>query len=209
MPIEASELAEKITEAHHHHHGGGGVSDEIFRRRTAMVIGVIAMLLAITTLGGSSAMKTMLNANIHATDTYNFYQSRNIRQTATQLAADELEVQLATRPDLTPEARAEIQKRIARYHARVARYESDPAGGEGKKELLAKAKQYEIQRDRAIDQDPNFELAEALFQIAIVLGSVSIVAASRMLLWLCVGLAGAATLLSVNGFFLFVHLPIH
>jgi hypothetical protein len=201
--VEATELAEKISHGHHHAH----VSDETFRRRTAIVIGVIAMLLAITTLGGSSAMKAMLNANIHASDTYNFYQSRNIRQTATQLAAEELEVQLATRPDLTPEMRAEVQKRIDRYRARVARYESDPEGGEGKKELLAKAKALEAQRDRAIEQDPNFEFAEALFQIAIVLGSVSIVAASRMLLWVCVGLAGAAALLSLNGFFLFVHLP--
>ncbi|MBI3517605.1 MAG: DUF4337 domain-containing protein [Proteobacteria bacterium] len=203
--MEASELAEKISEAHHHH----AVSDETFRRRTAMVIGVIAMLLAITTLGGSSTMKTMLSANIHAADTYNFYQSRNIRQTATQLAAEELEVQLATRPDLTPAAQAEIQKRIDRYRARVARYESDPQGGEGKKELLAKAKQYEAQRDRAIEADPNFEFGEALFQIAIVLGSVSIVAGSRLLLWVCVGLAGVASLLSLNGFFLFVHLPFH
>jgi hypothetical protein len=201
--VEASELSEKIAHAHHHH----PVSDETFRRRTAIVIGVIAMLLAITTLGGSSATKAMLNANIHASDTYNFYQSRNIRQTATQLAAEQLEVQLATRPDLAADARAEIQKRIDRYRARVARYESDPQGGEGKQELLAKAKAYEALRDRAIEQDPNFEFAEALFQIAIVLGSVSIVAVSRLLLGVCIGLAGAACLLSLNGFFLLVHLP--
>ena len=207
MRVEASEVAEKISEAHHDPHHG--VSEETFRRRTAMVIGVIAMLMAITTLGGSSAMKTMLNANIHASDTYSFYQAKNIRQTANQLAADELEVQLTTRPDLTPEMRAEVQKRIDRYRATAARYESEPATGEGKKELMAKAKQYEVQRDRAIEADPNFEFAEALFQIAIVLGSVSIVAASRLLLWVCVGLASIATLLSVNGFFLVVHLPIH
>ena len=202
--VEASELSEKIAHGHHHH----PVNDETFRRRTAIVIGVIAMLLAITTLGGSSAMKAMLNANIHASDTYNFYQSRNIRQTATQLAAEALEVQLATRPDLTPETRAEVQKRIDRYRARVARYESDPQGGEGKQELLAKAKTFEALRDHAIEQDPNFEFAEALFQIAIVLGSVSIVAASRMLLWACIGLAGLASLLSLNGFLLIVHLPL-
>ena len=55
-------------------------------------------------------------------------------------------------------------------------------------------------------RDLNFDYARALFQIAIVLGSVSIVAASRPLLWLCALLAVAATLLAANGFFLVIEL---
>ncbi len=206
--MEASELSEKISGPHHDGHAGGS-HDDSFRRRAAIVIGVIAALLAITTVGGSNAMKTMLNANIHASDTYSFYQAKSIRQTANQLAADQLETVLATHADLTAEARADIQKRIDRYKRRVERFETEPSTGEGKQELLAKAKGYEAQRDRAILQDPNFEFAEGLFQIAIVLGSVSIVAASRLLLAACVGLAGFASLLALNGFFLIVPLPLH
>jgi len=202
--MESTELAHQIAEPHHH-----GISDDTFRRRAAVLIGVIAMLLAITTLGGSSATKTMLTANIHASDTYSFYQAKSVRQTANQLAADQLEILLATRADLTPEARADIQKRIERYKATVARYESEPSTGEGKQELLAKAKTYEVQRDQAMQRDPNFEFADALFQIAIVLGSVSIVSGSRLLLAACAGLAAVASLLAVNGFFLLVALPVH
>ena len=40
-----------------------------------------------------------------------------------------------------------------------------------------------------------------------MLGSVSIVAASRMLLAACAGLAVVGTLLCFNGYFLVVHLP--
>lgn len=203
--MEATELAEKITEHHHHH----AVTDDVFRRRAAILIGLIAMLLAIATLGGASATKTMLNANIHASDTYSFYQAKNVRQTVNLLAADQLELQLSTRSDLTPEARADIQKRLDRYKANIARYESEPATNEGKKELMAKAQAYEAQRDLAMQRDPNFEFAEALFQIAIVLGSVSIVSASRMLLGACGGLAVLASVLTLNGFFLFIHLPGH
>lgn len=199
--VEATELAEKIHEHHHPH------SDETFRKRAAVLIGVVAMLLAITTLGGSAAMKTMLNSNIHASDTYAFYQAKNIRQTSLNLAADQLEIVLTTRTDLTPEARADIQKRADRYKATAARYESEPETGDGKKELLLKAKAYEKQRDRAMEQDPNFEFAEALFQIAIVLSSVAIVATSRMLLVVGGSLAVVASLLTFNGFFLLIHLP--
>ncbi|HEY1431769.1 MAG TPA: DUF4337 family protein [Stellaceae bacterium] len=58
--------------------------------------------------------------------------------------------------------------------------------------------------DLAAERDPNFDFAEALFQVAIVLGSVSIVAASRALVKLSGGLAVVASLLMTNGYFLIV-----
>ena len=104
-------------------------------------------------------------------------------------------------------AKAKFEAAIKRYHARIERYESDPTTGEGKKELLAKAKEWEAKRDHAAERDPNFDFAEALFQIAIVIGSVSIVAASRSLIKLSCGLAIVGSLLMINGYFLIVHLP--
>ena len=59
---------------------------------------------------------------------------------------------------------------------------TEAAAGDGKKELMAKAKEWDARRDHAAAQTPNFEYAEALLQIAIVLGSVAIVAASPALL---------------------------
>ena len=203
--METTEIAEKIEEAHQAHRAE---ADARFRRLTGIYLGVIAMLLAITSLGGSNAMKVMLSANIQASDTYGFYQSRNIRQTMFQLTAEQLERDLLAQPDMPEAAKTKIEEAIKRYHSRVERYESDPATGEGKKELLAKAKEWEAKRDLATQRDPNFDFAEALFQIAIVLGSVSIVAASRALVKLSGGIAVVASLLMFNGYFLLVHLPL-
>jgi hypothetical protein len=202
--VEATEIAETIHGGHEAHSAAG---DATFRRFAAIYLGVIAMLLAITSLGGSNATKVMLGANIQASDTYGFYQSRNIRQTIYQITAEELEAQLFAQPDMPEAANAKIEAAIKRYQARVERYESDPSTGEGKKELLAKAKEWEAKRDHAAERDPNFDFAAALFQIAIVIGSVSIVAASRSLIKLSGGLAVVASLLMINGFFLIVHLP--
>jgi hypothetical protein len=213
---EAADAAEAIKEAAEDERELAHVKEreaertraEHFRRRAAIVIGVLAMLLAISGLGGGNATKEMLNANIQASDTYAFYQAKNIRQTSNQLAADALETELAAHSDLPADVQASIRDRIGRYNATVARYESEPSTGEGKVELLAKAQAFEQRRDRAARQDPNFDFAQALFQIAIVLGSVSIVAASRWLLVLGSGLGVAATLLMINGFLLLVELPI-
>ena len=202
--MEAADAADAIQEASE----GEAGSNERFRRRAAVMIGVLAMLLAISALGGDNAGQEVTQANILATDTWAFFQARNIRQTSVQLAADELEVLLLTQPNLAPDAQAEIRRRIERYQATVARYESDPVEGEGKRELQERARGYEADRARAEEQDNNFDYAQALFQIAIVLGSVSIVAASRRLLWICVGLGAVASLLTLNGFFLLVDLPV-
>ena len=182
-------------------------ADERFRKRAALVIGALAMLLAIASLGGDNAGQEVTQANILATDTWAFFQARNIRQTTVQVAADELEILLATRPDLSSDARADVERRLERYRATVARFESDPVEGEGKQELAVRARGYEADRARAEQQDNNFDYAQALFQIAIVIGSVSIVAASRRLLALCLALGAAGILLTVNSFFLVANLP--
>jgi len=201
---EAADAAEAISDAAEQERS----ENDRFRRRAAVAIGVLAMLLAISGLGGGNATKEMLNANIQASDTFAFYQAKNIRQTSNQLAADQLEAFLLVNPGVSADARTTIQSQIDTYRATVARYESEPATGEGKQELLVKAQAYEQRRDRAAKQDPNFDYAQALYQISIVLGSVSIVAASRRLLLLGVALGVLATLLMINGFALLVDLPI-
>jgi len=204
--VEASEIAETIHGGHEEH--STAAADANFRKLTGIYLGVIAMLLAITTLGGSNATKVMLNANIQASDIYGFYQSKYARQTSYRLAADLLETQLAANPAMPEPARAKIEDHVKRWRTTADRYETDPESGQGKQELLAKARDWEAKRDRAAERDPNFDFAEALFQIAIVIGSVSIVAVSRPLVTLSGVLAAAATLLMVNGYFLLVHLPL-
>lgn len=190
---------------------------ERFRAQAALLIAVLAMLLAITSLGGGNVTEDMLNANIHASDTWAFYQAKNVRQTMVEIAAEELELELRREQEtLSSEVRKAYESKIAEYRARAERYESepdpeapnDPTRGEGKKELFARARHYEAQRERAQEQDPNFDFAEALYQIAIVLGSVAILATSRTILWLSVAMGVVASVLMLNGFFLWFRLPI-
>ena len=90
--MEATEIAEKIHGEEHEAHTAA--EDASFRKYTGIYLGIVAMLLAITALGGAHATKTIVNSNIQASDTYAFYQARNIRQTAYQIAAEELDLQL-------------------------------------------------------------------------------------------------------------------
>ncbi|MEK6709765.1 MAG: DUF4337 family protein, partial [Nitrospinota bacterium] len=94
--MDATEVSETIANPE-----GGG--DERFRKRAAIYVGVLAALLAITSLGGENAAKEMMSANISASNLWAFYQAKTIRQTSLRLAADEMETLLATRPELGAE----------------------------------------------------------------------------------------------------------
>jgi hypothetical protein len=65
----------------------------------------------------------------------------------------------------------------------------------------------EKKRDHALAQDPYFDYAEALLQIAIVLISISIVAEQTWLSYIGGGLGLIGGLVMVNGYLLLVHLP--
>ena len=199
------EPAEQIAEARES-------ADQKFKNRAALIIAFMAMLLAITSLGGGNAAEDVANHNIHASDTWAFYQAKSIRQTSLRVAADGLEADLRANPNMPPEAREFVQKKLEEYRSTAARYEdepdkddpSNPLKGEGRKQLTARARDFEMQRERAQRQDPNFDFAEALFQIAIVLASVAILASSRLILRLSLIVGVVASALMLNGYFLFL-----
>jgi uncharacterized protein DUF4337 len=200
--VEQTEIPEQA----HEHHEHRALHRDRFGRMAAVYVGVVAMLLAISSLGGAKATKEMLAANIRASDAYAFAQAKYLRETAYELAANQFEMDVAAQPAMPDAAKTAIAASIDHYRKAAARYASDPASGEGRKELLAKAREWEAVRDHAEARDRSFEVAAALFQIAIVLGSVSIVARSGLLLGLSAVLTTVASVLTVNGYFLIVQL---
>jgi len=178
-----------------------------FKQRAAVAIAILAMILAITGLGGSNAGKEAVNNNVLASNYWNFFQAKNMRQTSFVLAADQLELAWMNDSALPPEAKAALKAKADAYRKTVARYDSEPDTQEGKKELLQRAKYYEGLRDHALKQDPYFDYAEALLQIAIVLISVAIVADLVWLSFVGGALGILGTLLMINGFTLLIEVP--
>lgn len=193
---EASELIEEADE-----HSDGAVNQQ--KNRSALTISIFAMVLAISSLGGSNAGKDITQENILAANSYAFYQAKSIRQTALKVAAADMELQLLREPAMNAAAQEATQKKIEDYKKTIDRYESEPETKEGKKELLARAKEHEAVRDHAIRQDPWFDYAEGGLQIAIVLLSVSIIGSLPALYFAGLGLGLLGTLSALNGFFLF------
>jgi hypothetical protein len=154
--------------------------------KAGWVITVLAALLAINTLVGGSNSSKILNNTIAANDTWSFYQAKSIKQTAYELASIQ-----------TPN-----KQLAAKWKAKADSYESDPKTGEGKKELMEKAKKLEAERADAKMRSPWYTYAGSLYQIAIVLLTASILAVNMRLFWASIAVGSIAILSMVQALWL-------
>jgi uncharacterized iron-regulated membrane protein len=156
--------------------------------KAGLVIVIMALFMAITTYFSNSYSGAVLKNTLKATDTYAFYQSKSIKQSIA-------EGQLQDTHD---------SKRRAELQARIERYESDPAKGEGKRELLARAQAYEAARDEATRHSPWLTFASMAFQLAIVLLSASILAVNNRMYRISEVVAVIGTVLLSQGIWLWI-----
>ena len=184
MP-EAHEQMEHAEEAEHASHSN---------RKIAMVIAVLALFLSFSETLGKSAQTEAIDANVKSTDTWAFFQAKDIRRTVVNAAADETTLLGASLTD--PAAKAALDKQVEAWRKTAERYESDPKTGEGRKELALRAKAEEDDRDLAMAKYHHYELASAAFQIGIVLASAAVITGMMALAWFAglLGVGGLAVL---------------
>ncbi len=178
------ENLEHAEHAEHASHGGN--------KKIALLISVLALFLAFSETLGKGAQTESIGLNIKASDTWNFFQAKTIRQTTLRASADNLAA-IASSIE-KPEAKTTLDRQIETWRATAARYESDPKEKDGRKELREQAEHYEHQRDYQLARYHQFELGSAAFQIGIVLASAEVITGMVMLGWLSglVGLVGVA-----------------
>lgn len=204
--MDSTDAADLIAEIHEDR--AENAAAESFRNRAALMIAIMAAVLAVGGLGGGNATDDMIENNIKASDTWAFYQAKNVRQTMYRIEAEKLKTSLAA-GIVPPAERPSAEARLKDYEATITRYDSepdpnDPSRGEGKKELSATAKGYEAAFEQAAQRDNAFDFAEVLLQLALVLGSVAILAVNRWILILSGVLGALGALLTLNGFLLLV-----
>ncbi|HYH37567.1 MAG TPA: DUF4337 domain-containing protein [Azospirillum sp.] len=200
-------MSDDVNETIHQAAGGEEEARAPDHKRVAVYVAALALLLTLVHLGGSDADKEVVVANIQASDAFSFYEGKTVRQTEYQLAARALELTALSRTDLTPEQRAAIEREVADYRALAAHYESEPQTGDGRAELLARARGFQAERDEATRRGTYFDMAEGLLQLAIVLASVATAIGVGGLLWLSVACAAVGVLATINGYTLLVALP--
>ena len=159
--------------------------------KAGWVITVIAALLALNTYIANGNSGKVLNNTIKANDTWAFYQAKSIKQTLAEMAYDDAI------------ERKQIDK-AEKLKAKIERYESDPKTNEGKKELMAKARALEEERDQLRKSGPWMTFSGMAYQLGIVLLSASILAVSMPMFFGSITVSAVGILLMSQGIWLWL-----
>jgi hypothetical protein len=164
-------------------HGHGG--DHSSNKGIALLISVLALVLAFSETLGKSSQTAALSYNIEASNFWAFFQAKTIRQTTLRTAAEQLDAVADSE---------KAKKQISKWRDTAQRYQNEPETGEGRDQLMARAKAAEKKRDASLASYHHYEMASAAVQIAIVVASASIVAGVPALVWLAgtLGVVGIA-----------------
>lgn len=186
---------------------GKSFSERTRDKLIGVYIGVLAVVLAICAMGGDNADQDAMLANVESSNTWAFFQAKNMRRHALRLQVDDFEAMLAANPALPEAAAKTINDKIAAYRAKEKELTSEPATGEGLDELFVKGKALEKVRDEALQRGPYFDYGQALLQIAIVLASIAIISGGNALLIGSIVLGSLGVLATVGGYTLAFPLP--
>ena len=155
-PQEAQELEEQ------HEHAAGHPS----LRPVSFTISVLAVLVAIVTVLGHRSHTQAVLYQAKASDQWNLYQAKKIRQNDTGLTADLLTA-------LQVRDKDEADKIVNGYRSHLAKWDQDLTDSEKQaRELEEKVEQAEHRANR-------FDLGEALLEIGLVVASITLLTRQR------------------------------
>lgn len=181
-------------------HGGGHDDKQSLNKKVALLIAVIALFLAFSETLGKSAQTSALNLQIEASNLWNFFQAKTIRQTVLRTAADSRKLDVDGLAADSP-TKAPIAKQVDAWTKTAQRYEDEPSPPEGRKQLVERAKHAEHERDTALARYHHYEIASAAFQIGIVLASATVITGMVALVYLAGGLGVIGLIFMAIGLF--------
>ena len=187
-----AEAHEEMEHAEHAEHAAGS------NKKIALVIAIMALFLAFSETLGKSANTEALNLNIKASDTWAFFQAKNIRRTTLTTAVETKKIDALNASEGLKPA---LAKQIEEWEKTAARYRSEPETREGTTELMERAQEAERERDTALARYHHYEIASAAFQIGIVLCSAAVITATIWLAWIASGVAALGIVFMALGLF--------
>ncbi len=180
-PTEIQEFSNQMKES------GEGKGEPL--TTISLAISILAVLVALVTVLGHRTHTEAVLMQARASDQWNEYQAKKIRQ-------DNLSVVLDTL-SLNPNTTLAAQQKAVEYKAHIAKWKDELI------EEQNKAREFEAEVKHAEAQAGRYDLGEAMLQIAVVLCSITLFTRNRTYFFFglslgAVGLCIAATALALH-----------
>jgi len=194
--MEANEAQELQEHAEH-----AGHSDSL--RPVALTMTILAVLVAVVTVLGHRTHTEAIIAQTRAaveqnreTDMWGFYQAKNIRNTATELNGNLLNVLPIADKNTAEKLKGDYEKKQKKWEEDLKEAEKQAREFEGK------VKEQEKEVTEAENRANYFDFGEALLEIGLVISSVTLLTKSRIYWYLGLGFSVIGVVATVMGLLL-------
>lgn len=153
----------------------------------SLIIAILAVLVAMVTVLSHRSHTEAVLQQTRAADQWNEYQARKMRVQQLQTASDLLSL-------LPSSNAAAVRAKLSTYKAQVAKWQVEL---EKDAEI---AQELETEVDHAERRAARFDLGEALLQISIVLGSITLLTRQNLYVWSGMVLAAIGVLVAASAF---------
>lgn len=191
---------EKVGEAVEAAEGGGdeGKGDDASKSKlntiVATAVAIAATFMALCNVKAGNVVQAMNKTQVEIVDTWSFFQAKSTKQSLAESALDQLTVQREV-GSLTPEQQAVLDKQIATYKEKAARYDKE------KNDLKTKVDALSKEYDRLNVKDDQFDISEALLSVGIALLGITALTQKRWMLFVAGGFAAFGLSVGLAGFF--------
>ena len=183
-----AEIADTITEAVER------AGDSRLNSMVALFVAITAVLMALCNIKDGNIVQAMSQSQSRAVDEWSHYQAKSTKQHLAEDMAANVEAQIALAPHLTPEARAKAEAVRARLLAEAAT--------EAREKLAVQrtAQGHERDYDAWNVHDDQFDMADAMFSVAVALYGVTALTQRRWLFAMAVLATLTGAVLGLCGF---------
>ena len=154
----------------------------------SLAISIVAVLVAMVSVLGHRSHTEAVLSQAKASDMWNEYQAKKIRSDQVGVAIDMLSLQ----PNSNAEA---VEKRLSDYRSHQEKWKDDLAEEE------KKAREFEVDVEKAEAKAVRFDWGEALLQIGVVMCSITLFTRRRLYFVIGLSLAVAGVLCAAAALF--------
>ena len=171
-----------------------GQDSDRLNKVIALLVAILATLMALFNVKDGNIVQAMAQAQARSVNAWAYFQAKSTKQSLAETMLDQLTFERELESPLTQEAATLLDKKIAFYREKVARYESE------KEEIKKQAEGYEQEYDRLNYHDDQFDIAEAGITVALAVVGIAALTRRRWLIWFALVFAGIGLASGMAGF---------
>ena len=171
-----------------------GQDSDRLNKVIALLVAILATLMALFNVKDGNIVQAMAQAQARSVNAWAYFQAKSTKQSLAETMLDQLTFERELESPLTQEAATLLDKKIAFYREKVARYESE------KEEIKKQAEGYEQEYDRLNYHDDQFDIAEAGITVALAVLGIAALTRRRWLIWFALVFAGVGLAAGMAGF---------